>query len=143
MVTDDRLDEYASVTSLVARWARVQHDIVGAAVVGSWARGAARMDSDIDIVVFTNDKARYLDDDDWVAMALAESAEIVSTQDWGPLTERRVRLSSGLEVEFGFVPPSWAATDPVDPGTASIVRDGCKPLEDSGAVFECLIAALR
>jgi hypothetical protein len=95
-----------------------------------------------DIVVLTNEKARYLDDDEWVAMALVEPAEIVSAQDWGPLSERRVRLSCGLEVEFGFVPPSWAATDPVDPGTASIVRDGCKPIEDSGAVFERLIAAL-
>src|SRR3990170_6701751 len=142
MVTDDRLDEYARVTALIARWARAQDDVVGAAVVGSWARGAARMGSDIDIIVLTNPKARYLDDDHWVAMALVESAEIVRTQDWGPLTERRVRLSSGLEVEFGFVPPSWAATDPVDPGTASVVRDGCKPIEDSGAVFEHLIAAL-
>lgn len=76
-------------------------------------------------------------------MALLESAEIVRTQDWGHLTERRVRLSSGLGVEFGFVSPSWAATDPIDPGTASVVRDGCRPLEDSGGMFECLIAALR
>jgi predicted nucleotidyltransferase len=142
MVTDDRLHEYATVTTLIARWARTQDDIVGAAVVGSWARGTARMGSDIDIVVLTNEKARYLDDDHWVAVALLEPAEIVRTQDWGPLTERRVRLSSGLEVEFGFVPPSWAATDPVDPGTASIVRDGCKPIEDSDAVLERLIAAL-
>ena len=142
MVTDDRLHEYATVTTLIARWARAQDDVVGAAVVGSWARGAARMDSDIDIVVLTNEKARYLDDDHWVAMALVEPAEIVRRQDWGPLSERRVRLSSGLEVEFGFGPPSWAATDPVDPGTASVVRDGCEPLEDSGAVFERLIAAL-
>lgn len=143
MVTDDRLNEYATVTTLIARWARGQDDVVGVAVVGSWARGAVRMDSDIDIVVLTNKRARYLDDDRWVAMALVEPAEIVRRQDWGPLTERRVRLSSGLEVEFGFALPSWARTDPVDPGTASVVRAGCRPLVDSGAVFERLIAALR
>lgn len=142
MVTDDRRHEYATVTTLIARWARAQDDVVGVAVVGSWARGAAGMDSDIDLVVLTNEKGRYLEDDDWVAMALGEPAEIVRRQDWGPLTERRVRLSSGLEVEFGFVPPSWATTDPVDPGTAGVVRDGCRPIEDSGAVFERLIAAL-
>jgi predicted nucleotidyltransferase len=142
MLTADRLDEYASVTTLIARWALAQDDVVGAAVVGSWARGAARMDSDIDIVVLTTDKARYLDDDQWVAIVLGESAPIITTQDWGPVTERRVRLSSGLEVEFGFVTPSWATTDPVDPDTARVVRDGCKPLEDSGAVFERLIASL-
>lgn len=107
MVTDDRLHEYATVTTLIARWARAQDDVVGAAVVGSWARGAAHMDSDIDIVVLTTEKARYLDDDHWVAMALVEPAEIVRRQDWG-----------------------------------HVVRDGCKPIEDSGAVFERLIAAL-
>ena len=52
------------------------------------------------------------------------------TKEWGRLTERRVRLSSGLEVDFGFVDPSWTATDPVDPGTASVVLDGCQPMLD-------------
>ncbi|MGH9037776.1 MAG: nucleotidyltransferase domain-containing protein [Acidimicrobiia bacterium] len=84
MVTDDRLHEYATVTTQIAAWARTQDDVVGVAVVGSWARDAARMDSDIDIVVLTNDKARYLDDDHWVAMALVGPAEIVRRQDWGP-----------------------------------------------------------
>lgn len=97
---------YASVTTLIARWARAQGDVVGAAVVGSWARGADRMDSDIDIVVLTTEKARYVDDDHWVATALVEPAEIIRRQDWGALTERRVRLSSGLEVEFGVPPPN-------------------------------------
>jgi predicted nucleotidyltransferase len=56
MVTDARLNEYAAVTTLIARCARARDDVVAAAVVGSWARGAARMDSDIDIVVLTNEK---------------------------------------------------------------------------------------
>lgn len=124
MVTAERLDEYAGVTAVIARWARAQDDVVGAAVVGSWARDMARMDSDIDLVILTNQKARYVDDDHWVALALAEPARIVRTQDWGPVTERRVRLSSGLEVEFGFVSPSWAATDPVDPAQRALSVTG-------------------
>ena len=69
------------------------------------------MCSDVDIVVLTARTARYLADDGWVAGAVGPDAELVRTEEWGPLTERRVRLASGMEVEFGFVEPSWAATD--------------------------------
>jgi len=48
------------------------------------------------------------------------------------LTERRVRLESGFEVELGLVPPTWAEADPVDPGTSTVVRGGCRILR--GAV---------
>ncbi len=58
------------------------------------------------------------------------------------MTERRVQLPSGFEVEFGFAAPSWAATDPVDAGTARVVRDGCRPLLDAHALFDNLIAAI-
>jgi uncharacterized protein len=133
--------EYEAVVAAVARWAGQQPDIKAVAVVGSWARGEARMTSDVDLVVVTEQKARYRQDDDWVPRALAGQAELVRSQEWGVLTERRVRLPSGLEVEFGFVPPEWAATDPVDPGTARVVRDGCRPILDDNALLRNLIAA--
>ena len=101
------------------------------------------MDSDIDVVVLTVDEDRYLTGDDWVEKSVGQSAEIVRTQEWGPLTERRVRLASGLEVEFGFTGPEWAATDPVDPGTAGVVLDGCVPLLDPRGLFWGLIGAVR
>jgi hypothetical protein len=100
------------------------------------------MSSDVDLVILTEDKRRYLDDESWIHVALGQAAQLVRTQEWGPLTERRVRLSSGLEVEFGFVEPSWAETHPLNPGTADVIRDGCEPLKDSSRVLECLIAAV-
>ena len=48
----------------------------------------------------------------------------------GPLTERRLLLKGGLEVEVGIAEPSWAATDPVDPGTRRVVTDGLRILHD-------------
>ena len=116
VITADRVAEYDDVVRSVIAWASGQRDIVAVAVVGSWARGEAHMGSDVDLVVVTDDKERYLSDDSWVALALDEPAETIRTRDWGPLTERRVSLPSGLDVEFGFVPPSWASTAPVDPG---------------------------
>jgi uncharacterized protein len=109
-------------------WARQQPDIRGLALVGSWARGTARADSDVDLVVLTSHPDRYLADDDWTA-ALGD-AEVLRTQAWGVLTERRLLLEGGLEVEVGITGPTWATTDPVDPGTRLVVTDGLRILHD-------------
>jgi len=39
-------------------------------------------------------------------------------------------MASGFEIEFGFVDPAWACTEPVDPGTHRVVSDGCVALYD-------------
>ena len=109
-------------------WARQQPDIRGLALVGSWARGTARADSDVDLVVLTSRPGRYLADDHWTA-ALGD-AEVVHTQGWGVLTERRLLLDGDLEVEVGITEPAWATTDPVDPGTRRVVTDGLRILHD-------------
>ncbi len=111
-----------------------QEDIIGVAVVGSWARKNARMDSDVDLVILTQDKERYLADSSWVPAAVGERAGILRTQDWGPLTERRIVLPSGLEIEFDFAGRSWALAHPVEAGTARVTREGSGPSESiSGA----------
>jgi hypothetical protein len=59
----------------------------------------------------------------------------------GALTERRLRLPSGLEIEFGFVEPSWANVDPVDPGTAAVVlHGGLLPVYDPHGSLKLLAA---
>lgn len=143
MLTSDRVAEYRRIIRSVAAWASRQPDVAGVAVVGSWARNQARMDSDLDLVVLTDDKEQYLSDDSWVPAAMDGPAQFVHTHDWGPLTEWRIALPSGLEVEFGFAPRSWAHTDPVDTGTAHVVNDGCSPLADPEGVFARLIAAVN
>lgn len=141
-MTEARINEFQQIRRSVIAWARQQSDIAGVALVGSWTRGTARMDSDIDFVLLTLDTDRYVTGHDWVTVALSQSALIVGTRHWGPLTERRVRLPSGLEVEFGFGMPVWATTDPVDPSTARVVRDGCIPLLDRDDLFVRLMEAV-
>jgi hypothetical protein len=63
--------------------------------------------SDLDLVILTVDKQRYLTDGWWVPGAVGQQAEVVRTHDWGPLTERRVVLQSGFEIEFGFAQSPW------------------------------------
>jgi predicted nucleotidyltransferase len=119
MVSDERRAEVERIVQVITAWARSCDDVRAVAVVGSWARHDARMDSDLDVVVLTDATWRYVESDDWIASAVGEWASVSRQKDWGPLLkERRLLLGSGLEIEFGFAPLSWASTDPLDAGTA-------------------------
>jgi len=107
------------------------------ALVGSWARGAAREDSDIDLVVITSAQSLYEAEADW-ARPLGVTA-FIGTKSWGRLTERRAVTASGLEVEFGITTPAWAATDPLDPGTRRVVNDGIRVVYDPKGMLAALV----
>jgi hypothetical protein len=68
---------------------------------------------------------------------------IVTTKRWGVLTERRLRIATGLEVEVGVASPSWASTEPLDQGTARIVSDGLRMLYDPDQLLHELVEAVR
>jgi uncharacterized protein len=121
----------------VREWAEGREDLAAVALVGSWARREAREDSDLDLVLLT-----YTEAGDWID-ELAPEAEVVLHGTWGVVTERRLRLHSGLEVEVGIVPPSWAATDPVDAGTRRVAEMGLRALYDPDDLLEELSCALR
>ena len=57
------------------------------------------------------------------------------------MTERRFALPSGLEVELGVAPPSWASTDPVDEGTHRVVTDNVLVLYDPKGILARLLDA--
>ena len=110
-----------------ARWARESADIEALVLVGSWARGQNRPDSDIDLVILTEKQMDYVRDHGFAArFGKVKSAE---NEDWGACQSVRVFYEDGPEVEFGFVKPSWLAL-PLDPGTAGVLRDGYRFLVD-------------
>jgi predicted nucleotidyltransferase len=139
VVTEERTDEVRTLLATLNEWARGRSDVVAVGLVGSWAHGGARMDSDVDVVLLTEDRAHYLEDDAWVYEM--GGAGLVWTRSWGPVTERRFVLPSGLEVELGVTPPSWAATDPVDEGTRRVVTDGISVLYDPKGILARLLDA--
>jgi hypothetical protein len=137
-----RREEVERLLDTVRRWAGEQVDLHAVALVGSWARGAARADSDVDVVLLTDTPAAYLDDERWIAAFGATG--LVRTQEWGVVTERRMAMASGLEVEFGVTSPKWAATDPLDAGTRAVASDGLVALYDpEGLLAELVDAAPR
>jgi predicted nucleotidyltransferase len=139
-VSADRTAEIEQVVARVADWAAQRQDVVGLLLVGSCARGAAGPDSDIDLVLLTEDETRYADDRWTAELALGKLTRV---QRWGVVTERRFVTPSGLEVEINVGPASWAATDPVDPGTYRVVTDGARPLHDPAGLLAGLLAACR
>lgn len=111
----------------VANWAQAEEGVVGVALVGSYARGEARPDSDLDFVIIATDPSSYTDDPSWIN-SFGEAASC-RTEDWGILTSLRVFYQAGQEVEFGISSLAWAAIPP-DSGTARVVADGMRVLYD-------------
>lgn len=99
------------------------------------------MDSDADVVVLTNTD-RFIEQEAWVSELCGHEAALVRTADWAALTERRVRLPSGFEIEFGFVDPSWAEVVPVDPGTRVVISGGCEAWYDPQGLLSRLLDAI-
>jgi len=141
VLTDKRIAEVRELLARVREWAAQRTDVAAVASVGSWARNDARMDSDVDLVVLTDTQQSYLRGERWVAEL--GGLKIVKSACWGPLTERRFVLPSGLEVEVGIAPVAWAATDPVDGGTRRVVEDGMCIIYDPRELLRSLADACR
>jgi predicted nucleotidyltransferase len=127
------------IDALIA-WAKAQPDVTAVALVGSYAYDRPRMGSDVDLVLLTTSPDRHTEGLGW-ALAVDPRARLIRDRAWGPLRERRVRLRSGLQIELGIVTPEWAAL-PLDEGTATVLRDGCRILFDPDGVLDRAIATL-
>jgi len=145
VATSDPADDprQAVVRALLARfraWAEARPDVAAVGLAGSEARGAAREDSDVDLVVLADRPGWYLGRS-WAEDALPPGAEDVATRRWGVLLERRFRLSGGLEVDGGIAPTTWASV-PVDEGTRRVVADGFLVLHDPAGLLGDLVRAV-
>ena len=124
----------------VASWAPRVPGVRAVALVGSYAAGRARPDSDVDLVMLCDDPGSLLDDRAWLEGFGAVAAWAV--EDWGAITALRVHYAGGLEVEWGLAGVSWAGVGPVDSGTARVVSDGLVPLYDPGGLLARLESAV-
>lgn len=105
MVSHGRRLEVGAFIGRLEKWATDRDDVVAVAIVGSWAGDSAREDSDVDVVLLTDDVSVFLEGDGWIA-EFAPAAELVRKAEWGAIAERRLRLPSGLEIELGVGRPS-------------------------------------
>ena len=121
-------------------WAEPRDDVRALVVVGSVARGDARPDSDVDVVLLTARPAQYLDGVAWVSEFGA--TERVELERYGKVTSVRAAYRFGLEVEFGVAGADWAST-PFDPGTEEVARNGIVVLFDRDGHATALAEAVK
>lgn len=114
------------------KWATEDDNIRCMVLVGSYARGAARSDSDVDLVVMAEKPQVFIRDHTFASrFGLIDRMQ---TEDWGRVTSLRVFYRDGPEVEFGFTDPSWCSA-PLDAGTERVLTDGYRVLADKGNYF--------
>ncbi|HIT09379.1 MAG TPA: nucleotidyltransferase domain-containing protein [Candidatus Merdivicinus faecavium] len=110
-----------------ARWAAGEPAVRALLLVGSWARGANRPDSDIDLMVLTDEREKFLDDPGCFSRFGEISRQ--SVEQYGRCTSVRVFYAGGPEVEFGLADSGWASL-PLDPGTRQVLAGGFRILVD-------------
>ena len=128
------------VTSLLndlTKWAESRPEILGVALIGSYARDEATVDSDVDLVLLTSAPKEFIEKPEWIKdFGVVKSYQV---EDWGLVTSLRVYYQKDLEVEFGMTTSEWVS-EPIDEGTRLVTDDGMKILLDK---FALLSRALR
>jgi predicted nucleotidyltransferase len=121
----------------VTEWSQKQAEILAVILVGSWARGNAKPDSDVDLVFICINPEYFLNDLDWIREF--GTPERHAVEDWGMVTSLRVWFESGLEVEFGLTSNEWIR-EPLDTGTKRVISDGYRILVDKSNTLTRLFA---
>lgn len=116
-----------------AQWAADEPAVLALVLVGSWARGENRPDSDMDLVILTDEKEKFLNGGEYFGRfgdILRQNVEY-----YGRCTSVRVFYDGGREVEFGLVDGGWASL-PLDAGTRRVLTNGYRVLVDKSHIFD-------
>lgn len=116
-------------------YAESNSNIESVLIIGSYARGTNKENSDLDVVIITSNKSDMITNQHFTQ----EFGEVYKqqTEYYGACTSIRAWYSDGKEVEFGIVEPSWI-TIPLDTGTYQVLSDGYKLIVDKKQYFKNL-----
>jgi predicted nucleotidyltransferase len=125
-------DKVAPFLNQVTQWASAQADILALALVGSYARKAAKETSDVDLVLIAIEPGQYLQDQSWVQrFGTVEKSQV---EEYGLLTSICVWYREGFEIEYGLTDERWAAI-PLDAGTQQVIAGGMRVLFERGDIL--------
>lgn len=125
----------------VRKWAATQSNIKAILLVGSYARRQAYDESDIDLVMLTDEPEKYLQDPSFAGTF--GSIDRIEKEYWGRVTSFRIWYQDGFEVELGITTPDWIFEDPLDAGTLRTITDGAEVVIDKTGRVERIIASVR
>jgi len=116
----------------LCQWAYKEFAIEAIVLVGSFARGTQKIDSDIDLIILTSDKQSYVENP--IVFSVLGEIDEINIETYGECTSVRVWYKSGLNVEFGIVSLKWVDI-PLDEGTQQVLSGGYKILVDKTDLF--------
>jgi aminoglycoside 6-adenylyltransferase len=119
----------------VSQWAADRPDVRAAILLGSQARVDPPADpaSDVDVALFVDRTASYLDDAAWIRHFGEPLLSFREPTAVGGFEERRVLFRDGLEVDFAIVPAAVAAEIP--PEADAVLGRGFRVLYVDGLDF--------
>lgn len=121
-----------NIIEALRQWAQKEISIESVILVGSWARGTNRPDSDMDLCILTARREGLLAENHFPS--LFGKVRRQQTEYYGACTSVRVWYEGGTEIEFGLVEPDWIAL-PLDEGTRRVLSDGYCVLYDWAGHF--------
>jgi uncharacterized protein len=133
-----------NVQTLIADWVNRSGDLRALALCGSWARGEARPDSDIDLLVLAHDPSEPFQAHMLASIPFDQAGFVQEAVRWvryGAVRSAHVSLCSAVQLELSFADVAWAKISPVDPGTRNVIGNGFAVLIDKDGLLAKLIAA--
>ena len=121
------------LVNAIVKWAEFKPDILGVALVGSYARDETKIDSDVDLMFLTLTPKELIDRPDWITEF--GNIKSIKVEDWGLVTSVRVFYQDDLEVEYGITTSEWVRL-PIDGGTRRVISNGIKILLDKSGLLE-------
>ena len=121
-----------------ADWAQRDDRVVAAGICGSYARGQARPDSDIDFCILTADPYSLLRDRSWITGFGSDARVAGAVEDYNLVQSIRVFYGK-TEAEFGVTDQAWMEL-PIDHETAGVMNDGLWILYDPAGRLERAVA---
>ena len=138
--------EAQTLTRAVAAWMRDVPDLRALAPAGSWARGDARADSDLDLLILAEQPAQYRSSQQWLhQIVLPEPFRVISARGavYGVVWSCHVALDPAAELELGFGALNWAATDPIDAGSRGVIQGGFRIVVDKDGLLQRIVEAVE
>jgi predicted nucleotidyltransferase len=109
----------------IIKWSTNQKKILKVYLVGSHANNTAKYDSDIDIILLTDDPDFYIKNKNWIYEF--GNVKNIKIEYYGKVTSLRVWYKNSFEIEFGITNNSWDKY-PLDLGTEQVLKKGYKIL---------------
>ncbi len=134
-VEEDSIELGLERITLIQQWLKGENEILGALLIGSYARGDQREDSDIDLIFVVEDPKAWIETTQWVKRfgpVMSHTQEL-----YEEVMALRVYYKDNVEIEFGFVEKTWLSK-PIKETTREALNGGYKILFDKQDVFDNL-----